>query len=325
MLRSALFMLDRSNPPNPPDPLSDFMELLKPRSVACGAIDSGEAHITFPEHWGVKCHCLMSGEAWLDLEGTDEPIRLKTGDIFLLPHGHRYSLATDPGLAPVDYREVLAGRLPGQVLRYKGGGRATIISVAFTVDRRNAEILLKRLPPLVHLHGDVDRLLLDQSMQQMMLELAEAKPGSRLIVEQLTTVMLAQVLRAYLAQEGQGRVGWLFALADHRIGIGIGAMHANPAYHWTVQDLAKLAGMGRTSFANRFRSSVGLTPIDYLTRLRMMLASNMLSTSNDPVSAVAEAVGYESESAFSHAFKRYSGDSPRRYLIAGSRELCRQY
>jgi transcriptional regulator GlxA family with amidase domain len=84
-----------------------------------------------------------------------------------------------------------------------------------------------------------------------------------------------------------------------------------------VQDLAKRAGMGRTSFANRFKHSVGSTPMDYLTRLRMLLASDMLSTSNDPVSAVAEAVGYESESAFSHAFKRYSGYAPRRYAVAG--------
>jgi transcriptional regulator GlxA family with amidase domain len=130
-------------------------------------------------------------------------------------------------------------------------------------------------------------------------------------------VMLAQVLRAYLAQEGQGRVGWLFALSDYRIGTSIGAMHANPTYHWTVQDLAKRAGMGRTSFANRFKNSVGFPPMEYLTRLRMLLASHMLSTSNDPVSAVAEAVGYESESAFSHAFKRYSGYAPRRYAVAG--------
>jgi AraC-like DNA-binding protein len=314
MLNKPVFMLHRSSQS---DPLSDFIELLKPQSVACGAVDTGEAHLAFPEHGGIKCHSVMVGEAWLDLQGAAEPVRLTTGDIVILPHGHRYSLATNPGLPPVDYRKALAGRLPGQVLRYNGGGRTTIISVAFSVDRRNAEMLLKLLPPFVHLHGDIDRPSLNQSMTQIMLELAEPKPGSRLIVEQLTTVMLAQVLRAYLAQEGQGRVGWLFALADYQIGIGIGAMHANPAYHWTVQDLAKLAGMGRTSFANRFRNSVGSTPMDYLTRLRMMLAGDMLSTSNEPVSVVAEAVGYESESAFSHAFKRYSGYSPRRYVVAG--------
>jgi AraC-like DNA-binding protein len=317
MLMKALFMLHRSSSA---DPLSDFLDMLQPRSVACGAIDTGEAHVAFPAQWGIKCHSLMAGEAWLDLDGVAEPVRLTAGDVFLLPHGHRYSLATDPGLPPVDYLEVLAGRLPGQVLTYHGGGRATIISVAFTLERRHADLLLKLLPPLVHLHGDVDRLALNESMRHMMRELAEPAPGSRLIVEQLTTVMLAQVLRAYLAQEGQGRVGWLFALADHRIGASIGAMHANPTYGWTVQDLAKRAGMGRTSFANRFKTSVGLTPMDYLTRLRMLLASQMLSTSNDAVSTIAEAVGYESESAFSHAFKRYSGYAPRRYAVAGDRE-----
>jgi AraC-like DNA-binding protein len=312
MLKTPFFMLHRSGPA---DPLSDFMELLKPQSIACGAIDAGDAHLEFPEHQGIKCHSVMVGEAWLHIGGAAEPIRLMAGDTVILPHGHRYSLATTPGLAPVDYREAFAGRVPGQVLRYKGGGRATVISVAFSVDRRHADMLLNLLPPFVHLRGNVDRPSLDQSMHQMMLELAEPQPGSRLIVEQLTTVMLTQVLRAYLAHEGKGQVGWLFALADHKIGVSIGAMHANPAYQWTVHDLAKLAGMGRTSFANRFKSSVGFTPLDYLTRLRMMLASNMLSTTNDSVGVVAEAVGYESESAFSHAFKRYAGCSPRRYAI----------
>jgi AraC-like DNA-binding protein len=302
------------------DPLSDFLSLLKPRSIACGAIDAGDVCIVFPAHHGIKCHAVIAGEAWLAVDGQAAPLRLAAGDFLILPHGVSYSLASDLSLAPVDYRTVLAGRLPGQLLTYNGGGRATLISVAFTVDSRNSEMLLGGLPPVVHLRGNTSSLSLDQSLRQMMEELRHPQPGSRLIVEQLTKTVLAQALRASLAHDEPHHAGWLFALADKRIGTAIAAMHADPSHGWTVQDLAQRAGMGRTSFSNRFKGSVGFPPMDYLTRLRMLLAGDRLSTSRDAVSVVAEAAGYESESAFSHAFKRHMGCSPRRYAMSGSRE-----
>lgn len=258
-----------------------------------------------------------AGESWLVIDGAVEPIQLGDGDFVILPHGLAYSLASDLNLEPEDYRAVIAGRLPGQILRHNGGGRATIISVAFTVNRRNAEMLLNVLPTVVHLRSDTLRPPPEGSMHQIMQELRDPKPGSRLIVEQLTTMMLAQALRAYLANEAQDRSGWLFALADRQIGASISAMHRDPSYPWTVQELADLAGMGRTSFANRFKGSVGFAPMDYLTRFRMSLARGRLSTSNDAVGLIAQSVGYESESAFSHAFKRDSGCSPRRYATDG--------
>jgi AraC-like DNA-binding protein len=318
MLEKAFLMLDRSDAA---DPLSDILSLLKPRSIACGAIDAGDACIAFPAHHGIKCHAVIVGEAWLVVDGVADPLRLAAGDFFILPHGLAYSLASDLRLAPVDYRTVLAGRLPGHVLSYNGGGRATIISVTFTIDDRNAEMLLSILPSIVHLRSGINRPSLDQSLQQMMQELRSPQPGSRLIVEHLTTMMLAQALRAYPGNVGQGHVGWLFALADKRIGATIGAMHADPSHRWTVQDLAKRAGMGRTSFSTRFKDSVGFPPMEYLTRLRMMLASDRLSTSNDAVNVVAEAVGYDSESAFSKACKRYLGCAPRRYAKSGLRDV----
>lgn len=320
MLAKAFFMLNSSEEA---DPLSDILALLKPRSVACGAVDAGDACVAFPAHRGIKCHAVMSGETWLAVDGVADPIRLAAGDFLMLPHGLAYSLASDLRLAPVNYETVLTGRVPGYVLTYEGGGRATIISAAFTVDERNAEMFLKVLPSIVHLPADGERPSLDHSLRQMMQELRNPRPGSRMIVEQLATIMLAQALQVYLATAGQGHVGWLFALADKRIGAGIRAMHADPAQSWTVQGLAKHIGMGRTSFSVRFKKSVGVAPLEYLTRLRMMLASDRLINSQDAVNVVAEAVGYESESAFSKAFKRYSGCSPRRYAKSVSTAAAR--
>ena len=303
-------MLNRSSTA---DPLSDILSLMKPYSIACGAVDSGDVCIAFPAHRGIKCHAVVAGEAWLSMEGVTEPLQLRTGDFVILAHGRAYSLASDLGLAPVDYREVLAERKSGHVLTYKGGGRATIITVSFSIDDRNAAMLLQVLTSIVHLRSDMNRPSLDQSLQQIMQELRAPQPGNRIIIEHLTSIMLAQALRTHLASVEEVQVGWLFALANKQIGTTIGAMHADPAHGWTVERLAKRAGMGRTSFANQFKASVGVPPMAYLTRLRMLLASSRLSTSNDAVNVVAAAVGYDSESAFSNAFKRYMGCSPRRY------------
>jgi AraC-like DNA-binding protein len=110
-----------------------------------------------------------------------------------------------------------------------------------------------------------------------------------------------------------GHVGWLFALTDRQIGTAIAAMHEDPAHGWTLQALAERAGMSRSTFALKFKAMVGASPMDYLTRWRMLLAGDRLASSSDPVSVIALSLGYESESAFSTAFKRVMGCAPRQY------------
>jgi AraC-like DNA-binding protein len=126
-------------------------------------------------------------------------------------------------------------------------------------------------------------------------------------------MMLVQALRLHLADGPKGGVGWFFALADKHMAAAIKAMHEDPAYRWTLEELGKRAGMSRSTFALKFKAAAGETPIEYLTRWRMLLAGDRLENSNDPISVVAKSLGYESESAFSTAFKRVMDCSPRRY------------
>jgi AraC-like DNA-binding protein len=126
-------------------------------------------------------------------------------------------------------------------------------------------------------------------------------------------MMLVQALRLHLGEGLKGGVGWLFALADKQMSAAINAMHGDPAQRWTLQDLAERAGMSRSTFALKFKERVGASPMDYLTRWRMLLAGDKLSNSNDPISVIARSLGYESESAFSTAFKRVMGCSPRQH------------
>ena len=134
-----------------------------------------------------------------------------------------------------------------------------------------------------------------------------------LIAQHLAHMMLVQALRLHLAEGLNGGVGWLFALADKQMSAAINAMHEEPGYRWTLQELAERASMSRSTFAQKFKETVGKSPMEYLTRWRMLVAGDKLVNSSDPVSVISLALGYESEAAFSTAFKRIMGCSPRQY------------
>ncbi|ODN71683.1 Exoenzyme S synthesis regulatory protein ExsA [Methylobrevis pamukkalensis] len=126
-------------------------------------------------------------------------------------------------------------------------------------------------------------------------------------------MMLVQALRLHLREGTPTRVGWLAALANGQMSRALAAIHADPARRWALQDLAATAGMSRSTFALRFRETVGETPMDYIARWRMLLAADRLSNTDEPLTAIALSLGYESESAFSTAFKRVIGCSPREH------------
>jgi AraC-like DNA-binding protein len=296
------------------DPLSDVLSLLKPRSYACGGFDvGGELSIQFPRHEGIKCYAVVSGQGWLSVEGVADAVRLDTGDCFLLPRGRPFRLATDLNLTPVDYRTILSAAGDGRIGTFNGGGDCFIVGGHFALGGNHAGILLGVLPPIVHIRRESDKAALRWSLDRMMQELREPQPGSVLIAQHLAQMMLVQALRLHLAEGLRGGVGWLFALADKQMSAAITSMHNDPAHRWTLQELAKRAGMSRSTFALKFKEKVGASPMEYLTRWRMLLAGDKLVNSSDPISVIALSLSYESESAFSTAFKRVMGCSPRQY------------
>ncbi len=295
------------------DPLSDVLSLLKPRSYMVGGFDAGAPwSIRFPSHSGIKCYAVASGGSWLSTDGLAEPIRLSSGDCFLLPRGRPFRLASDLDLPAVDVGTIFPVRTAGGFAVLNDGGGFSVIGGHFALDGDHAGMLLGMLPPVVHIRSEADRAAMRWSLERMKQELREPQPGGVLVAQHLAILMLVQALRLHLA-DAQGGVGWLFALADKRMRAAITAMHDDPAHRWTLQELAAQAGMSRSSFALRFRQTVGASPMDYLTRWRMMLAGNRLASSSDPVSAIAASLGYESESAFSTTFKRLMHRPPRQW------------
>jgi AraC-like DNA-binding protein len=296
------------------DPLSDVLSLLKPRSYLSAGFDAGgDWSIQFPANAGIKCYAVMSGQCWLAVEGVAEPMCLRTGDCFLLPGGRPFRLASDLALTPADAADVFAAARLGGVARWNGGGDFFLVGSRFTLSGQHADILLRMLPPVVHIHDKLGQEALRWSVERMMRELREQQPGNFLVAEHLAHLMLLQALRLHMAQGLEGGVGWLFALRDQQMGAAINAMHEDPAHGWTLKELAGRAAMSRSAFALKFKQTVGIAPIDYLTQWRMLLAGERLTNSRDPIARVALSLGYESESAFSTAFKRVLGSSPRRY------------
>lgn len=300
------------------DPLSDVLSLLKPRSSVSAGFDAGgEWSIGFSGNVGIKCYAVASGQCWLVVDGVAEAVHLKAGDCFLLPGGRPFRLASDVTLAPVDSAHVFPPAQVGGVVTWNGGGALFLVGSRFTLAGAHANLLLAMLPPIVHIRKKTDQAALRWSIERMMQELHEGQPGGYLMAQHLAHMMLVHALRVHMAKGLDGGVGWLFALADKQIGAAICALHADPARRWTLQALAEHACMSRAGFALKFKATVGASPMDYLTRWRMLLAGDRLAHTSDPLSAIALSLGYESESAFSTAFKRVMGCSPRKYSRGG--------
>jgi AraC-like DNA-binding protein len=200
-----------------------------------------------------------------------------------------------------------------------GGGDCFGIGGYFDFADDHADMLIGMLPPIVHIRKEADKAALRWRLERLMLELREPQPGGALVAAHLSHMLLVQALRLHMEEGARGGVGWLFALADRPVNAAISAMHADPARRWTLRALAETAGMSRSVFALRFKAKVGSSAMDYLTRWRMLLAGDRLANSREPISVVAPSLGYESESAFSTAFKRVMGCSPRRYVAQAFR------
>lgn len=302
------------------DPLSDVLALLKPRSYVSAGFDAGgDWAVRYPANIGIKCYSIVSGQCWLAVDGVSEPTLLKTGDCFLLPTGRPFVMGSDLSLTATDSMEVFAAPRVGGVIVHNGGGACLMVGSRFFLGHSHGEILLAMLPPIVHLRQEADQATLLWSVNRMIQELHEQRPGSSLMAEHLAHMMLILALRLHMEESAKDKgahagVGWLFALADRQMGLALSAMHAQPAHRWTLQTLAQRAGMSRSAFALKFKTMVGASAMEYLTRWRMLLAGDKLLNSSAPISVIAPSLGYESESAFSTAFKRVMGCSPRDYV-----------
>lgn len=296
------------------DPLSDILSLLKLRSYVSGGFDAGgDFAVQFGQHEGIKFHAVISGACWVSLEDAPEPVHIRAGECFLLPHGKAFRISSDPTVKPVDIRDILPPVSNGHITTYGGGGDFLSIGGYFLLSDGPADLLLETLPSLLHIRDSADSEMLRWCVERMRREMSEGLPGDFVVAQQLAAMILVQALRVHLSRRPGAASGWLFALADPRLRVAIGAMHRAPGHRWTIDTLAREAGMSRTAFALRFKDVAGMTPMAYLTRWRMLQAAEKLTTSRQSLAEISSALGYESEKSFSAMFRRVMHRSPRQY------------
>ena len=262
-------------------------------------------------HFGM----VSRGNCWLSVEGIPDPLPLTGGDCFLLAPGSTYALRDDPRTRARSFCEV-APRNGGNVIHYGGGGvPTTIISGWFRFGQTSVKPLRRLLPELILVKADqAQTLALHATLQLLASEMAEPAPGSEVMVNRLADILFIQCVRAHIASSSETcKSGWLRAIFDPKIGAALKAMHERVENPWTVETLAVAAGMSRSAFALRFKELLGETPLEYLTNWRMYKATGLLREGDRKLFEVAKSVGYDSDAAFSKAFKRVLGVAPREF------------
>lgn len=258
-------------------------------------------------------HLITEGGCFVELDG-QTPVHLKAGDAVLFPQGDAHRMTSTLDLPPAQGARLatVLARRPRR-LSYGGGGPTTrLICGYMACDARLAGLMLAGLPPVVrvNLRGSNAGDWLEASVRYALVEARSPRPGGDGVLSKLAEVLFIEVLRQYMNDQPEGRTGWLAGLGDRIVGAALAALHARPACAWTLEDLARESGTSRSVLAERFQQIVGSSPIAYLTQWRMMLAANLLRRSTAPLSRIAEEVGYQTDTAFSRAFRREYGLPP---------------
>jgi AraC-like DNA-binding protein len=335
--------------PKPMDPLSDILALLKYRSVLSSRFEGrGSWAFSYPSYEAqIKFVCVLEGSIWIWMDKAPAAARLKLekGDFFVLTNGKPFFVASDLRAPVLDSRTSYAAlRCADGVVRQ--GSEGELVSLAsgrFQFEGEAGKLLLQHLPPLIHLRAsEASSRPLQRLLDLVRWEAGDAAMdgvgdrgeaghagdagraagfavsgalGADAVRASLATLVLVQALRIHLGRAPQPE-GWLRAMTDPRIGAALTRMHGDLAGRWSVQSLAAVAGMSRTAFANRFKELTGTSPLDYLVNWRMTVARQALRDGEDGIARIAERMGYFSETAFSAAFKRATGQSPGRYRNA---------
>jgi AraC-like DNA-binding protein len=278
----------------------------------------------------IEYHLIARGSCWGHRIG-DEPIRLREGDIIVFPQGDPHVLSSYPGMrAEPDMSAFVQRAEPLPWVFETGGGgseRARVICGFLGCDDRPFNPLLTALPNVMHVPAASrpSTSWLRPVIETAVNESRQARAGSENVLARLSELMFVQVVREHLEGLPAGQGGWLAALRDPVVSKALAALHGAPAQDWTLESLAHEVGVSRSALADRFATTAGQPPMQYLASWRMQLASRLL-VDGAAVADVATQVGYESEAAFSRSFKRIVGVPPgewRRTRIAGGAPAVR--
>jgi AraC-like DNA-binding protein len=237
--------------------------------------------------------------------------------MIVFPQGDPHVMSSTPGMRnPPDltkYEGADMTQLP--FLNALGTGEsdpAELVCGFLGCDSRPFNPLLETLPRMIHVRGDAspERAWLSQFGQIAVAESRAKRAGGEGMLARMSELMFIEVVRSHIATLPEEQTGWLAGLRDRSVGRALNLLHSRSSHPWTLDELAKESGLSRSALADRFTNLIGQPPMQYLARWRMQVAASRLVNSTDSVAQVASEVGYDSEAAFSRAFKRSVGMSP---------------
>jgi AraC-like DNA-binding protein len=279
-------------------------------------VRAAEAREIWP-HLAQQCkhvimyHFVTQGSAYVYVQ--DGPrIPVSAGDIIVLPQGDEHILGNGRDLPPVDPPLSKGMR----IARMGGGGATTRFVCGYLLcDYQLSQSFLAGLPPIfkVAITDTASGRWLEDSIRYAVDQASEAQPGSQIVLAKLSEALFAETLRRYVESLPPEQTGWLAGLRDPEVGNALALLHREAANCWTIAKLAKAVGVSRSVLAQRFRHFLGSPPMSYLTKWRMQLGAQLLTTTSRSVAQIAGEVGYESEPAFNRAFKREYGAPPARF------------
>lgn len=306
------------------DPLAEALHFMRMEGVFyC------RSELTAP--WGVgmpalpDCvyfHVVTAGECWLLLE-SGEPLHAREGDLVVVPHGNGHAAVDEIGAETPSVFDLPHEYVSPQyaILRHGGGGEpTTVMCGAVQFKHPAARSLVALLPEVIHVTSSIVRnewQWMPALLGLMADETAMTRPGGEAVVTRLSDILVIQAIRYWIASDAASTAGWLGALNDPLIGHAIAMIHREPERDWSVGSLASEVAMSRSSFSAKFSALVGESPMQYVTRWRMHLATDLLGEERLTVSQAAERLGYTTEAAFSRAFKRVTGEAPGAVRKAG--------
>ena len=314
-------------PPSSADLLSDLLgsmhlagtvlfraEFREPWSVVTP--DSCQLARVLPFHTEhiIPFHVVASGGCWLEMPERG-PVWLREGDAVLLPYGDSHRLGGREAAPPVQVGQLLP-RSPWSdmlVVAHGGLGANTSIICGFLqCDELLFHPILRHLPALLHVSSEEARAddWLSSTIRHTVSEATRPVPGSRCMLPRLAELMFVEILRKYMQGLSADEVGWFAAFNDPVTGAALKCLHGSPLHDWSVESLARQVGVSRTVLAERFKHFLDQPPMQYLARWRLQLAAQHLKSSDLPIKAIADRTCYESEAAFSRAFKRHFGLPP---------------
>lgn len=303
------------------EPLADIMSLLRPRAVGTKLMQgSGRWGVYRAQTAYAGFGLVLAGQCWLTIDG-HAPLRLDTGDFILVPGAPGITIAShiDSDIVSLDAQDPMACQTSqGWYGDQEREADFKQLGGSFELDALNRSLLAALLPAFVHIQAaDPAAQRLNRTIKLIVEEALADRPGRELLIERFIEVLLVEALRFHIESvDAIGQPGLLAGLADPPLARALRRLHQDVAHPWSVETLARQAGLSRSVFSARFTQKVGVPPMQYLINWRIALAKAMLQRDAPPLETVAAAIGYQSASAFSTAFKREVGQAPREYARA---------